>query len=271
MAHFSLIRPLGWDFLSAFASAEAQTMDEMLEKCLNADEGGSWAPSAPIIIGGSGINTTGLLNVDGTLDVDGAADFGAATTFSGGTWPLVNSRSVAVSSVPRVLGSTSLNGISGAASTADARGAIMQNTGGDDIPAVFVSGSTVTGRSSFLEIPGIFGKNGNALVSLIIRCKGFLGNGSGTLTLPKYRVWKSTAFAGVKTALSSLVTDGHTSPNWNTTEVSTTITLTSPETIDTSATEYFLEVTHPFNADEAASCYFPRLTANYTVTSIRGG
>jgi hypothetical protein len=58
--HFVRVRASGfWTLLSVVDPAEFELLDEQLSMAINGDEGGSWAPSAPIIIGGDGLEVTG--------------------------------------------------------------------------------------------------------------------------------------------------------------------------------------------------------------------
>jgi hypothetical protein len=55
-----------------------QSIDQLLFESINGDLGGTWAPAAPIVIGGAGLNLTGLFEVSGL----GSAEFnGVAVTF----------------------------------------------------------------------------------------------------------------------------------------------------------------------------------------------
>lgn len=94
MAHFTRVRPLGtWLTATTVVQAEWEKFDLNLFKSLNGDDGGTWAPLAPIIIGGAGfqvtvtatiqdleVNDTTTLN---SLGVEGAAGFAAAVTIQG--------------------------------------------------------------------------------------------------------------------------------------------------------------------------------------------
>lgn len=60
MAHFDYIKPGGvWGMFSLFTSAIAANIDARIYKTINGDEGGTWAPSAQIIIGGAGLKVVG--------------------------------------------------------------------------------------------------------------------------------------------------------------------------------------------------------------------
>lgn len=54
--HFTRLRPSGfWTLSSTVDPAEFEAFDERQFKSINGDDGGTWAPSAPIIIAGSGL------------------------------------------------------------------------------------------------------------------------------------------------------------------------------------------------------------------------
>lgn len=64
MSHFAYTRPGGtWSAFSALFSADMASLDQKTFKSINGDDGGTWAPSSPITIGGSGINITGLASI----------------------------------------------------------------------------------------------------------------------------------------------------------------------------------------------------------------
>ncbi len=65
MAHFDYIRPGAvWAALSVLTSNEEHLFDVHQFKSINGDDGGTWAPAAPIVIGGSGLHVTGPLTAD---------------------------------------------------------------------------------------------------------------------------------------------------------------------------------------------------------------
>ncbi len=60
MAHFVRIRALGaWLLATTIEPSELEQLDTNLFKALNADDGGTWAPTNPIIIGGAGMQLQG--------------------------------------------------------------------------------------------------------------------------------------------------------------------------------------------------------------------
>jgi len=84
MAHFALTRAdlNAWADGTAVEAAEYWDLDQKTFAAINGDAGGTWAPTAPIIIGGDGLNLTGLLDIDGAAIFDGAVTFNAAVTFN---------------------------------------------------------------------------------------------------------------------------------------------------------------------------------------------
>ena len=59
MAHFSRIRAV-WNNLTQLLPSELTTLDANQAAAVNGDGGGTWAPTTPINIGGSGMQVTGL-------------------------------------------------------------------------------------------------------------------------------------------------------------------------------------------------------------------
>ena len=71
MAHFDRVKPGGWVLNEVLDHALMNDLDTNMSKALNGDEGGTWAPSAEIVIGGSGLRLTTLLRAFGGLSVQG--------------------------------------------------------------------------------------------------------------------------------------------------------------------------------------------------------
>lgn len=72
MAAFEYERPNGvWAANSGFSHVEAAHFDAKLVKCLNVVDGGTWAPTSVIEIGGEGIKVTGPTLLLGGLEVSG--------------------------------------------------------------------------------------------------------------------------------------------------------------------------------------------------------
>lgn len=72
--NFTRLRLPGfWVIGSVVDSEEFEALDAIRPMLINADGGSTHAPTAPIIIGGSGINVTGPTDIDGDLDQDAAS------------------------------------------------------------------------------------------------------------------------------------------------------------------------------------------------------
>ena len=93
MSHFSSTRTT-WTPGTALLAAEMADIDAKTFKAINGDEGGTWAPSSVITIGGSGatmklvgVNTAESLFVDGTFDVSAVSNayFRGSTQFRDGS------------------------------------------------------------------------------------------------------------------------------------------------------------------------------------------
>lgn len=88
MAHNARVRP-SWAGTTALLPSELEALDEALFKALNADDGGAWAPTDPIEIGGAGVDlqgpnhlVSGHLQVTGTVGItDTSLDYGGAKIF----------------------------------------------------------------------------------------------------------------------------------------------------------------------------------------------
>src|SRR6185295_1774025 len=72
MGHGVRLRPIGfWIDGSVVDPAEFEAIDTSLFKAINGDDGGTWAPSSQLVIGGSGLQVGGTgfyTNVDATFD-----------------------------------------------------------------------------------------------------------------------------------------------------------------------------------------------------------
>lgn len=85
MAHFPRIRAFGfWTDGGALLASEMELFDAHQSKAINGDEGGAYAPSSVIEIGGSGEKITGPFWSTGTFRVDGLADLKGGATITGG-------------------------------------------------------------------------------------------------------------------------------------------------------------------------------------------
>lgn len=78
MAHHARVRAAGtWVSVTTVDPAELEIFDQSIFESVNGDEGGTWAPSTPIVIGGAGLDVTGQLDADDVnqLTVTGQASF----------------------------------------------------------------------------------------------------------------------------------------------------------------------------------------------------
>lgn len=87
MSHFALTRST-WVSGTALFAAELASIDSKTFKAINGDEGGTWAPSSPIVVGGAGMTITmvGASTAEGlfvTQTFDSA--FGSNAYFRGAT------------------------------------------------------------------------------------------------------------------------------------------------------------------------------------------
>ena len=78
-------QPLNWGFLEKLTSAQMNTTDAQWPSAVDGTGGGTYAPSTQIILGGSGLKTTGVFVADGT------GTFNAAVTFNSNVTNKANS------------------------------------------------------------------------------------------------------------------------------------------------------------------------------------
>ncbi len=105
MAHHSYTRVGGnWtDGVDTLTAADLEDFEQKIFESINGDEGGTWAPSGTVVIGGSGVDLqganhvlSGTLTVDGDIQLDGVLEVGSglgSITFGGTAGrPLLGSR-----------------------------------------------------------------------------------------------------------------------------------------------------------------------------------
>jgi hypothetical protein len=86
LAHNSYTRAGGvWNDLTVLLNTELESIDLKTFTAVNGDDGGTWAPTSAIVIGGSGLSLTGPLSVTG-----GATFSTAVVTFNGASAPVFN-------------------------------------------------------------------------------------------------------------------------------------------------------------------------------------
>ncbi len=84
MASFPRVRAPGlWTALSQLTNDEMETFDAHQSKALNAEEGGTWAPSSRIILGGEGLELRATLGIGNGGGQDGALE---VRDGSGASW-----------------------------------------------------------------------------------------------------------------------------------------------------------------------------------------
>lgn len=109
MAHFQRIRLFGlWTTGSALQPGEMELFDANLSKAINGDEGGPWAPTSPIELGGAGIKITGPAEFTGEFKVATEALLQGGATITGG--PLAVSTNANVQGNLTVDGNASMGG-----------------------------------------------------------------------------------------------------------------------------------------------------------------
>lgn len=152
MAHFDYTRPAGvWAAFVPVRASELADLDRKTFKAINGDDGGTWAPSAPIAIGGQGLEIAEHASI--RLPKTASAIFGdesqalfengAALEFAAGSWLFITDGAVAeVEGAIVVRGGTVLLE-SGATATFDGTTAKFENGGA----AVFESGTTAEFKS----------------------------------------------------------------------------------------------------------------------------
>lgn len=88
MSHNTRVRAdyAAWAIGTGVSAAEFEKFDDNLFKAINGDDGGTWAPSAPIALGGEGMRFIGAMlsvDADGTFEIHCDALFSGASQFTG--------------------------------------------------------------------------------------------------------------------------------------------------------------------------------------------
>jgi hypothetical protein len=107
MAHFVLTRAslAAWGATPAVLAAEFWSLDNQVYKAINGDDGGTWAPSSAITIGGSGISVTGPAEFSDiqTAEFNGPANFNDNMTLdSAATFSLSGASTIELGSGTRI-------------------------------------------------------------------------------------------------------------------------------------------------------------------------
>jgi hypothetical protein len=293
MANFVTVRVGGvWAGNSALLSTEMEEIDSRWPKLINAADGSTHAPTAPIILGGAGLNVTGLLDVDGDLEQDAASLFemhgevsmedgsllrmkvnsshvfqlGSLLQISSGAelnifgdatwqnnkWPLVTSRNV--HRCAWRLASVTYSG------TAPESPRAWLETGLDG-PSIKTSDET-TARFFFVELLEL--PDSGTINSVTITTQGVAGNSS--LTLPEYTLYRWGK--GETPVPLGDVEDAHDPASWSA-EVDTVLTPDAPVTIDKQY-HYGVQVRAPYHASVAASMRILDFQSSIAIEQIRG-
>ncbi len=293
MANLTRLRLPGfWVIGSVVDPEEFEALDAMRELVPNFGGGSAHAPTDPVIIGGDGLNVTGLLDVDGALDqaeasvwqmngqvrfldnslldmrvssqqvfrtgsllqiLSGAdAEIDGNMTWGNSNWPLVTSRTV--KRAEWRLASVTYSGTAPSSPRAWIETTL-------DGPAIKTSEET-TARYFFVELLDL--PDGGTLDSVTIRTSGDAGNSA--LTLPEYTLYRW----GMGTTPLPLgdVVDAHNPALWSD-NVNTTLTPDSTVTIDRQY-HYGVQVRAPYHASVAASMYIYDLQSSITIEQLRG-
>lgn len=86
MANNLFIRSGGvWLSLTRLTSDELRRIDLAQKKAINGEDGGTWAPTTEIVLGGSGLRVTGALKAGGTVETPAFSLTGLTAFFATGT------------------------------------------------------------------------------------------------------------------------------------------------------------------------------------------
>ena len=133
---FTRTRPaLGWTNLSAVLPEEFEAFDDRQSKAIDGDGGGTYAPSAQLVIGGAGLKVTGAFRVESIATFTNDVDMSAGLVVGGAC--LLNA-DVDVANALSIVGDGTFNGtaIFHGAFTSDGGMSIVLSTGKDlDISA----------------------------------------------------------------------------------------------------------------------------------------
>jgi cytoskeletal protein CcmA (bactofilin family) len=181
MAAFTRIRAFGlWVAGGALLASEMELFDAHQEKALNAAEGGVWAPTSVIEIGGQGIKITGSFWSTGAFRVDGTADLNGNLEVSG---------------------TSALSGAVSMQSTLDVQGAVSFDA------TLYVEGETEIHADLLVSGGGSLSVSGDATVQGVSDLQGDVDVGGalevdGAATMnTTLSVLGASQFAGVMTLL----------------------------------------------------------------------
>ena len=190
MSHNDNILPYGlWPVPIVPTPKRLSALDDAIAKMLNADDGGAWNPTTPIIIGGAGMNLT----------TASSQILGGVTTKSGGKlvlgnndWPTFSatrSRRLTMPILPQVINCSALNGID--ADVSPTYGCLRS--------------LTLSGSKIIVPIPKRFMHNGATLATATLAWRVGQPHGIVPVPTPTLGLYRITT-AGVSTALNSTPT-----------------------------------------------------------------
>jgi hypothetical protein len=279
VAHYSLIWPVGLDEEAELPSADMETLDERVTACLH-ENGGTWNFTAQMVLGGTfGVHATApfdlddldavvptsrKLSVTGTGAIEVAST--AALTMLGTTnWPGVGTRNLDLWEAPRLLG---LDFGGGAWNTSLYDSTNFQSSG-DALALV----GTASSRRFLLRFPR--GPLGSTLVSVSILTEGSSDSG-GALVVPKYTVRRrqigtlaSLSYDTTPDDISAEVDDVHTTANWESDRLLTTVPLTGTHTYAPETHHYYLFVKGPSKSGGAPGMTIRSVQARYSMQYLR--
>lgn len=70
MAHFTRVKALGWAVGEKLLSSLMNQLDTNVSKAVNGDDGGTWAPTDPIIFQGDGLQIDTVLNISNGASIE---------------------------------------------------------------------------------------------------------------------------------------------------------------------------------------------------------
>ncbi len=300
MANLTRLRLPGfWIQGSVVDPEEFEALDAMRLLLINASGGSAHAPTLPIILGGSGLRMTGLLDVDGPLQQDAASAWelsGPITLMSGGSLSMNFGATMTVKSGAMIVlqsGSSTLvygnmtwqaGNWPKLTSRAIERNkwrlaSVAYTTGGGagpDSPAAWVhwdDSAAVTPAISTVATTGSSGRRilvelldlppGATLSTVTIRSRGIAGDAA--VHMPTYTLmrWKGSS----SNTMSITTTDAHTGANWTSDQVDTVVTCNAQSTIDGSY-NYGVLIESPYG-DVAAAVKLFAFTCALTVSSFQ--
>lgn len=181
MAHFVKLRPGGWtDGVDTIAAADLTLLDNELVAAVNGDAGGTWAPTAPVVIGGG--SAGGM-----TITLSGGATpnypaFGATPT-------LQRYRAILEKGSPRIYAGGSIVSLAGLA------GPIVRGS---------ASGQVV---GFWLDV-----RDGATLTNLVLITQIVTGHGSLPTTFPQAVVQRVDLSTGAHTTVNLCSTGAQNFP-----------------------------------------------------------